>query len=141
MNRQEFLQTIWKKVLKPFFLMIGIFIACIFLLNVFRENGTERKLIILLVLFVVLLLMIQILGTFLQKLFLGIYQSLTPTMKQFLNGIGKTLNFLAPIAFGLLIYQLWLKDWVVTAFFFAYLLIQKMVDIFRKDEFVNEVTK
>lgn len=141
MNRQEFLQTIWKKVLQPLAMLLGVIIACTFFINIFHENGSERLLILLILSFIVLLLSAHLLGVLLQKLFNGIYQALTPSMKRFLFGIGKTLNFLAPLAFGFLIYQLWLKDWVVTAFFFGYLLIQKIVEIFKKDEIINEVMK
>lgn len=141
MDRKEFFQVLWKKKIKPLILIAGLIFAILFFINVFRENGTERFAVILLLAIGILLLIANIIGSILEKTLSYINSKLSPSIKNSLKIAGKIINYLTPIIFGIVLYQMWIKDWIFTSIFFGFIIVKHIIQIIQKERMAITANK
>jgi hypothetical protein len=110
MYRKEFLKTIWKKGIKPTLLIVVIYFCVKFLINVFRDNETERFIIILALELGILFAIIYLIGFIFSSIISKINSKLPDSVKPWLKKITKVLNYIEPIISGIIFYQFWKKD-------------------------------
>ena len=132
MDRKEFFQLLWKKRIKPLILIAGLIFATLFFINVFRENGTERFAVILLLAIGILILLANLIGSIFEKTLSYINSKLSPSIKNLLKIAGKILDYLTPIIFGIVLYHMWMKDWIFTSLFFGFIIIKHIIQIIQK---------
>ncbi len=108
MTRKEFLQTIWKRYLRPAILGLLLVFAINFLIEVIRTSGPERQsLIALLVVSAVVALIIGL--QFVLAILSVWLSSMVPeSLKYALDRTFRVLNFLAPFVTVWLIYQMYM---------------------------------
>lgn len=134
MDRYEFVKVFWQKRIRPLLLIVGIFIAVTFVINVFRNDGPERFLVLLIVSLTIFFLIVNLLSTLIEKGSNFIYSKLPQSVKNGLRILSKVFDYLAPILFGILIYHLWMKDWIFTSLFFCLILIDRILHIIQKEK-------
>jgi len=126
MNRKEFLITLWKKAIKPIILLVVIVLCIRFLYNVFNESGTERFLVIFIFGYGALILIAYFLGIICKSILEKIKAILPKQVLFWFRLILKTLEIISPIIIGVLIYQLWVKDWILTAVLLGIMLVSRI---------------
>lgn len=141
MDRKEFFHVVWKKRIKPLILIAGLIFTVLFFINVFRENGTERFAVILLLAISILILLANIIGSILEKILNYINSRLSPPIKNSLKIVGKIIDYLTPIIFGIVLYHMWMKDWIFTSLFFGFILIKHIFQIIQKERVAISANK
>ncbi|MCT4561491.1 MAG: hypothetical protein N4A41_08945 [Crocinitomicaceae bacterium] len=133
MDRKEFFQVFWKKRIKPLILIAGLVFAIQFFINVFKENGAERFVTMLILAIGILLLLVTIIGSLFKKSLSFLYSKLSPSVKNSVIITGKIIDYLTPIIFGITLYQMWMKDWIFTSLFFGFIMLRHIIQIIRKE--------
>ncbi len=128
MDRQEFLLTIWKKLIKPVLLVAVLWCFISFLYTMFVEFRFAKLLVTLIVglglLFTLAYFVSHIFEPFLKR----IYLSLPKPVKTFLKLLTDLLNFVAPVIFGAIIYHFWYKDWKSSAVILSVFLVSRIIE-------------
>jgi predicted PurR-regulated permease PerM len=134
MNRKEFLKDLWRKFFKPLLILAVLIYSVMFLIKIFTQNGTERFIAILIIGLVILSALSYLLGFVFKNLINKIKSRLSEKSLRFVNIIGKIINYLLPIALGMLIYHSWQENNTSAIEFFGAILIFQIVDIVRKEK-------
>lgn len=110
MDRKDFLKQLWKRLLKPMIILIMIYFSIRFLIAVFRDNGTERFSTILFLSLIVIYFSIYFLGELISKLKVKVTSRLSDKAKFRMKVIGKTIDYLAVLLLGVVLYEFWKED-------------------------------
>lgn len=130
----EFLISVWEKGIKPI-LLIGIIFFCIkFLFNAFTESGSERFVIIFALGIGLLLLTIHLIKMIFKSLTKKLNSILPESIKLCIRVIGKTLNYMSPIIFGIIIYHFWNENSIASVIILGILLIQRIGEIIKEEK-------
>ncbi len=134
MDRKEFLKTLWTKFFKPLIILGVLFFSVRFLIRVFTQAGTERFITVIILGFIILVAIAQLLGLFFQKIANRIKSKLSEKSLNTFRIFGKVLNYLMPIALGMVIYYTWQRDGNSALVFFGAFLIFQIIEIVRKEK-------
>lgn len=129
MTRKEFLCTIWNKGFKPILFLAVIYFCTRFIFNIFFEKGPERFITILILGLGLLFIMVSLIGIVFSSMLSKVKSSLPEPVKFWIKIVGRILNHIAPIIFGIILYHFWQKDWKTASFVIGGLLIQKVLEI------------
>ncbi len=134
MDRKEFLKNLWHKFFKPLLILVVLIYSVLFLVRIFNQNGTERFIAILIVGLVVLSALSYLLGLIFKTLITKIKSRLSEKSLRFTKLIGKVLNYLLPIALGMIIYHSWKENNTSAIGFFGAILVFQVIDIVKKEK-------
>jgi uncharacterized membrane protein YhdT len=141
MNRRDFfikvwnaLISIWKKWIIPI-LLIGIIFFCIkFIFKAIVENGSERVVAI----FAFVIGLVILTAHFIKMLFYSFSKKLNSilpeSIKLWLLIISKTLNYLSPVIFGIMIYHFWNEKSITEVIILSLLLVHKIGEIIKEEK-------
>lgn len=133
MNRKDFLLKFYSRVIKPVLFVVIIWYCGKFALNVFTENGAERFVVFLLLALTVLCLFAYLLGSLFRAALKNLNSRLSPSAKQYWRVVERTINFIAPLFFGAVIYHFWMQDWIVASVILAIALFDAMSKIIKEE--------
>ena len=125
MNRKDFLNIAWVKWGRPVLFLAVIYFCFQFLIHLVNENGTERKVVFFCLFFVI----IYLIGLIFYLFFNKISELIPARIKIWLKKGAKFVNFLSPVILGIVIYHLWLEDWIGVSILVSVLLLQKVIAI------------
>ena len=140
-DRKEFIKILWLKVFKPLLLLGVLIFSLRFLLRIFTQNDTERVISIIFLWFVILSTLSYLFGLILKKTINHIKSRLSEKSLQLLKMIGKVLDYILPIALGMIIYKFWQENNISTIGFFVALLIFQIIEIVRKEKLATTMAK
>ena len=140
-DRKEFIKILWLKVFKPLLLLGVLIFSLRFLLRIFTQNDTERVISIIFLWFVILSTLSYLFGLILKKTINRIKSRLSEKSLQLLKMIGKVLDYILPIALGMIIYKFWQENNISTIGFFVALLIFQIIEIVRKEKLATTMAK
>jgi hypothetical protein len=113
MDRQEFLDQLWRRFLRPTLLLVVITIVIRFLFNVLTNDGTERQLVYVflgltavLTLFFVLRLTLDIVSVWIRS---GV-TSLPTSFQRIIQATSKPINYLGLFALLVLVVFMYLNQ-------------------------------
>jgi uncharacterized membrane protein YhdT len=141
MNRKEFfikvwngLISIWKKWIKPI-LLIGIIFFCIkFILKAIVENGSERVVVIVAFAIGLVVLTAHFIKIFFNSVTEKLNSILPESIKLWLRIISKTLNYISPVIFGIIIYHFWNEKSITAVIVLSLLLVHKIGEIIKEEK-------
>jgi len=134
MDRKEFLITLWTKLFKPLIILGVLIFSVRFLIRIFTQNDTERLIAIIVLGFIILSTFSYLLGFVFNKMVLAIKSRLSDQALNSFRIIGKIIDYLTPIVLGVLIYHLWIKDWIIASVFFIAMLINKIIEVVKQEK-------
>ena len=140
-DRKEFIKILWLKVFKPLLLLGVLIFSLRFLLRIFTQNDTERVISIIFLWFVILSTLSYLFGLILKKTINHIKSRFSEKSLQLLKMIGKVLDYILPIALGMIIYKFWQENNISTIGFFVALLIFQIIEIVRKEKLATTMAK
>ena len=134
MDRKDFLKVLWYKLLKPI-LLLGVLIFSVrFLIRIFTQNDTERFVAIIVLGFIILATITFLFGYVFINSTNFIKSKLSDKSLKRFTIIGKVIDYILPIALGMMIYYSWQKNGTSAIVFFGTFLIMKIVDIVKKEK-------
>jgi hypothetical protein len=131
MDRKEFLIQLWKKGIKPLILIVLLYFSIRFIINIFKENSTERLVTILVIGFLVVSIILTLIGILFRTIIEKIHSKLPESVKTLLRITGKIINYLIPFILGIIIYKLWEKDWVMASFYILFFFFEPIRNIIK----------
>lgn len=141
MDRNTFFKVIWKKGIKPLILISGLIFIVLFVVNVFQENGKERFIVLFVLAIGVFFLLANLIGLLTLNVMSYVYSKLPMKLKAFLTIFGKVMDYLSPIIFGMIVYHMWIKDWIFTSLFFGFTIFGHVVQIIQKERIARSSSK
>ena len=134
MDRKEFLKVLWFKLFKPI-LLLGVLIYSIrFLIQVFTQNDIERIITIIVLGLVILSSLSYLIGLVFKNATNQIQSKLSDKLLDNIRICAKVINYLMPIALGMVIYYTWQRDGSSAVGFFGAFLIFQIIEIVRKEK-------
>lgn len=134
MDRKEFLKVVWSKLFKPI-LLIGVLIFSVrFLIRIFAQNDIERLISIIVLGFVILSAFSYLFGLVFTNVMNLMKSKLSEKSLDNFRILGKIINYLIPIAIGVVIYYTWQRDGGSAVAFFGAFLIFQIIEIIRKEK-------
>ncbi|WMI70039.1 hypothetical protein [Mangrovimonas sp. YM274] len=134
MDRKEFLKTLWTKFFKPLIILGVLIFSVRFLVRVFTQAGTERFITVIILGFIILVTIAHLLGLFFQNITNRIKSKMSDKSLNNFRIFGKVMNYLMPIALGMVIYYTWQRDGISALVFFGGFLIFQIIEIVRKEK-------
>ena len=134
MNRKEFIKILWFKIFKPLLLLGVLIFSLRFLLRIFTQNGIERGILKFFLWFAILSTLLYLLGFILKKTINYVKSRLSEKSLQFIKIIEKILEYILPIALGMLIYKFWQEGNISAIGFFVAFLIFRIIEKVRKEK-------
>jgi len=141
MSRREFfikvwntLISIWKKWIRRI-LLFGIIFLCIkFIFNAITKNGSERVVVI----FAFVIGLVILSGHFMKIFFNSFTKKLNSILPEYikiwLRILNKTLNYINPVIFGIIIYHFWNENSIKTVIILSLLLVNKIGEIIKEEK-------
>lgn len=133
MDRKEFLITVWKKGVIPVMLLGLIFLCGKFLFNVFAKNGAERIVMIFVLGLGVIMLTAYLIELVFKSLTRKLHASMPESIKSWISVLQKFSKYISPILLGVIIYHFWLEDWLSATVMLGVVLIQRIVEIIKRE--------
>jgi len=134
MDRKEFLLNLWRKWLKPILMIISVIICVIFVYRVFSENGSQRKISLLVVGIGAVMLIAQMFQTVFEKFITKIKQKLSPSVRYWMSICLMVIDYVAPIILGMMAYHFWKVDWFLTASVLTILIVNQVFKIIKENK-------
>jgi DNA integrity scanning protein DisA with diadenylate cyclase activity len=141
MDRKEFLIVAWLKLFKPI-LLIGVLIFSIrFLIRIFSQDDIERLISVIVLGLVILSALSYLFGLVFKNITNRIKSKMPEKSLDNFRIVGKVLNYLIPIALGIVIYYTWQRDGISALTFFGAFLIFQIIEIVRKEKLATTRNK
>lgn len=115
-------------------LLALLFFSVRFLISAFNENGAERLIPVIFLIFIILFTLAHFVGTFLGKFKTAIYSRLSQKNKSILQTLGKISDYVAVLALGAMIYIAWTHDAFLALFFLLFLGIDLITHITKESQ-------
>jgi len=122
MDRKDFFRNIWEKALIPLGLIIVISYCIKFLVLVFTRDSSERLIVTLIVIVILLGTLSYLFGLILEKTIKRISLKLSERTKYILRVTGKVGNYILPYFVGAGMYHFGQKEWLPSVILAVYLL-------------------
>lgn len=139
MDRKEFLKTLWIKFFKPLINLGVLFFSVRFLIRIFTQAGTERFITVIILGFIIIATIAHLLGLFFQNIKNRIKSKMSEKSLNNFRIFGKVMNYLMPIALGMVIYYTWKRNGISALVFFGAFLIFQIIEIVRKEKLATIV--
>lgn len=133
-NRKQFLQLFWTKIIRPFLLVLAIILIIVFIVNVFKENGTSRFTVVLISIVAIFYFISKLVGNAIRNILEAFCNRLSADLKFWLRIGGRLLAFVSPIIFGIVIYQIWMEDWIFASIICSIVLIEQFSEIMHQEK-------
>ena len=134
MDRKEFMEQVWHKFFKPLFILAVLIYSILFLIRIVTQNGTERFIAIVITGLVILSALSYFPRLIFKTLINKIKSRLSEKSLRFVKIIEKVINYLFPIAFGIIIYHSWKENNTSAIGFFGAVLVFQVIDIVKKEK-------
>jgi glucan phosphoethanolaminetransferase (alkaline phosphatase superfamily) len=141
MDRKEFLKTLWTKFFKPLIILGVLIFSVRFIIRIFTQAGTERFISVIVVGFIILATISYLLGLFFQNITNRIKSKMSEKALGNFRIFGKVMDYLLPIALGIVIYYTWQRDGISAIAFFGAFLIFQIIEIVRKEKLATTRNK
>jgi hypothetical protein len=141
MDRKEFLKTLWYKFFKPLILLGVLIFSVRFLIRIFTQNDTERLIAIIVLGLVILSSLMYLIGVTFTSLKDSIISRLSEKTLNVLRILGKVLDYILPIAFGMITYHSWQEGATAAVGFFGVILILQIIEIVKKEKLATTLNK
>ena len=134
MDRKDFFFHIWGKLFRPLIIVAIIYYCVKFLYSTILEDGSERFIISLLLVLVILGLLFYLAGLFFNKIKNRIYAKLSPKTKYVLSLVNKICNFIFPFIIGAVIYHFGQQEWLPSTIISIYILYHGIKNILEEEK-------
>lgn len=124
----------WSKLFKPI-LLLGVLIFSIqFLIRIITQNDIERFIAIIVLGLAIISSLTYLIGLIFKNGTNRIKSKLSEKSLDNFRIFGKVMNYLMPIALGIVIYYIWERDGISAIAFFGAFMIFQIIEIVRKEE-------
>jgi hypothetical protein len=133
MNRNEFLKLVWRRLLRPILLLTVVLYCVRFLLAIFKENGPERMVTMVVLSLTVIFTVVGLIGEWMSKSVDGVYAKLSPSAKANLRMLAKFIDYVSLLIMGAVIYQFWTRDAMIAMILMIIVLVDRVNKILSEE--------
>ena len=130
---KEFLETIWRKGVKPLVLLTLLAFSVQFFINVFREDSSERAVTLFLFGTAIFVLIVLIASITVSGIFLSLAEVIPPSIRFWIKMVIKFIGYVAPIFTGALAYHLWLRVYKVPVAILSFLILEQFSRMIKQE--------
>ncbi|WP_207432570.1 hypothetical protein [Sabulibacter ruber] len=133
MSRKEFLEIIWRKCVKPLVLLTLLASSVQFFVNVFKEEGSERVIILFLLGIAIFFLLVLMASLAIGGIFLSLGKVIPPSGRFWIKMAFKFASYMIPIFTGALAYHFWVSGYKVPVILLGILIIEQFSRMIKQE--------